>query len=94
MDTQSLYILLGLVVVGAIIWAVSWLLRPRPQCPECYSHDVSLIKKEPQKMNASQSPATGGEGGGARFTASVFYRVRYRCNVCQETWEKDMTESR
>ncbi len=94
MNVQGLYALLGLIVVGFGVWAVSWLLRPRPQCPECHSHSVSLLKKEPQKMNVYTTSAEGGNSGGSRSTTSIFYRVRYRCNDCQETWEKDITESR
>jgi len=94
MDTISWYVLSGIVIVALIV-AIIWFIRPRPRCPECISHDVSLIKKEPQKMNVYEHPTTGGgESGGAHFTTSVFYRVSFRCNDCQETWEKDITESR
>ncbi len=94
MDTKSWCVLSGIVIIALVV-AVTWFFRPRPRCPECYSYNVSLIKKEPQKMNTYGHPTTGGgESGGAQFTISIFYRVRFRCNDCQETWEKEITESR
>jgi len=79
-----------LIPVFVIGW---WLTRPRPQCPKCGSYQVSLTSKEPQGMRIFDYHP-GGLGGGGYTTVQLVFEVTYRCNQCQATWRKTITESR
>jgi len=83
-------IFIVLLSVFVIVW---WLTRPRLKCPECGSYRVSLASKESQGMRTFDYHP-GGDGGGGYTTAQLVYEVTYRCNQCQATWRKTITESR
>jgi hypothetical protein len=85
---------LGISMVFLLVFVVAWwLTRPRPKCPDCGSYRVGLTSKKPQGMRTFDYHP-GGDGGGGYTTVQLVCEVTYRCDQCQTTWRKTITESR
>ena len=83
-------LLYGLVVLLAVL-AVLFLVWTKPKerrCSECGAGQLELLKKEPLQL------VEGNYGGeGSYSTASVLYRMTYRCTNCGEQWVVTQTET-
>lgn len=90
MDPELVACLIFGVVVFCALGAILFLTRPR--CPECGSLKIGEISKEPLGMRASDYSSGG--GGGGYSTSQILYRVKFRCNECQEQWTVTNTETR
>lgn len=84
---------LGIFVVVLLIFVlIWWFTREQPKCPECGSEQIGISSRRPQGMRTFDYHANSEAGG--RTTVQSVYEVTYRCNQCQATWHKTVTESR
>jgi hypothetical protein len=84
---------LGIIAVLLLVVVITWwLTRPRPRCPECNSYQVGLVSKLPQDIRTIDYPPM--DEGGVFTAVQMLYQVTYRCNQCQATWTKTITETR
>lgn len=84
-------IITGAIVILIIIGVIWYLTRPRPHCPVCDSLNVVMLAKEPLKSRYFEYPSGGPGGGGVAM--QLVYKVKFRCQQCQHTWTKEITET-
>jgi len=83
------------LIVGAIILAIwVWNKFIRNRCTECKSTNYQETDKKHLK-SWKKREKTGTSGGNPVYTTKQYdkYLVNYKCNDCNNTWQKDEEES-
>ncbi len=86
--------ILLLVTVAAILLsiAISFLLKVKPQCPECGSKNVVETNRETLGSRAVQDSSTFMPGSG-RTRLQLDFELKYRCKKCGEIFKRKFSET-